>query len=246
MSPTMLPALRRALEAQGLLLLGGFDLEPGESRLADLRPRPAALLLVGNGGSAMWRAARLRRAQSLDAWTERTVGRIAAGFGLSALYPFSDARKDDGPWPFTRWAMRTGRLFASPLGLTIHPTYGLWHAFRAALLLPEPLNGALGPDGDGSPCERCAERPCLDACPVGAFGEAGYDFQACLDHLAGPPNACRARGCLARQACPVGQAWRYEPDHAAFHMEALIEAHGRADRDSAPGCTTAGAGFRWV
>jgi hypothetical protein len=160
MSPSaMLPALRRALDAEGLLLLSGFDLEPDEPRLADLRPRPAALLLVGNRGSTMWHAARPRRAQSLDAWTERTVGRIAAEFGLSALYPFSDARWGDGPWPFTRRAMRTGRMFASPLGLTIHPTYGLWHAFRAALLLPEPLNGALGPDGDGSPCERCAEDP---------------------------------------------------------------------------------------
>ena len=40
------------------------------------------------------------------------------------------------PWPFLTWARRGGAGHVSPLGLNIHPTYGLWHAYRAALLFP--------------------------------------------------------------------------------------------------------------
>jgi hypothetical protein len=32
-------------------------------------------------------------------------------------------------------------------------------------------------------------------------------------------------GCLARQACPVGVEYRYEPEHAAFHMQAFAQRH---------------------
>jgi len=32
-------------------------------------------------------------------------------------------------------------------------------------------------------------------------------------------------GCLARHACPVGQAFRYRPAHAAFHMTAFAAKH---------------------
>jgi hypothetical protein len=34
-----------------------------------------------------------------------------------------------------------------------------------------------------------------------------------------------AHGCLARRACPVGQAYRYTDAQAAFHMRAFRRAH---------------------
>jgi len=56
-------------------------------------------------------------------------------------------------------------LHRSPLGLLIHPEWGLWHSYRGALGLRERLD--LPPhESVASPCESCRERPCLSACPV--------------------------------------------------------------------------------
>lgn len=217
--------LTAALDAEGLQCLGQFHLDEGECLIPDRPVQPSTIAIVGNVGSALWpvfKTARLKRpGLDLDQWTKKTIDRIAMDFGVAALYPF------EGPpyWPFTRWAKRTGSLFASPLGLTIHPVFGLWHAFRAALLFDEPLDGPVEPAE--RPCDRCRDRPCLETCPVGAFTENGYDFEVCLDHVAIADNACRQRGCLARAACPVGQEFRYIDDHAAFHMAQLLKAHGR-------------------
>jgi epoxyqueuosine reductase QueG len=107
----------------------------------------------------------------------------------------------------------------SPLGILIHPRYGLWHAYRAALAIGEeiPL-----PPRDETPdlCGACAGKPCLTTCPVGAFEAAGYDVGACAGHLHDPAGAdCMTAGCRARRVCPVGEA--YAPAQAAFHMAAF-------------------------
>ena len=80
-----------------------------------------------------------------------------------------------------------------------------------------------------SPCETCVARPCLSACPVGAFTGAGYDVAACAAHLGRPAGrACMEGGCLARRACPVGAERAQEPREAAFHMRAFLAARGPA------------------
>jgi hypothetical protein len=223
----LLSALEGQLDRHGLVQLGSFNLDPEETLEVASGPKARAVLIVGNAGSALWqhyaRAREEARPEplSLDRWTRQVIDPIARDGGGRAVYPF------EGPpfQPFTRWAIRSGMMFASPLGLTLHPTFGLWHAFRAAILLPEALPE---PAATGqSPCETCAERPCRDACPVAAFSSSGYDFARCLDHVAGPGETCRGNGCLARAACPIGQDYRYLPEHAAFHMGELLRAHGR-------------------
>ena len=56
------------------------------------------------------------------------------------------------PWlPFQQWARKAEPVHVSPLGVLIHPDYGLWHSYRGALcfdtrLLPCPsLTGAAEP-----------------------------------------------------------------------------------------------------
>ncbi len=189
-------------------------------------PGTAAVVLIGNAGPAMFdRFARERDPERdlLDAWTRDCVDELAIELGARAVYPF-----DTPPLPFLTWARRGGGGHVSPLGLNIHPQFGLWHAYRAALLFgadpglpPQPTSV--------SPCTDCLGRPCLSACPAHAFDGSRYDVGACAGHVhstAGRP--CATAGCLARHACPVGQAYAYRPAQAAFHMKAFITARVRS------------------
>lgn len=214
------------LRANGLQCLGSFELDSGETAVPGRKNQPAAIMMIGNVGSVIWSyydtARQFNPGLTLDQWTENTVSETATEFGLDAVYPFK------GPpyFPFIQWAKRTGTLFSSPIGLTIHPVYGLWIAFRAALLFDYPIKE---PKAEiRSPCDDCIGRPCLSACPVGAFTKEGYDFETCLNHVASPDNGCRQEGCLARIACPIGQQHRYRKTHANFHMQQLLQAHKKA------------------
>jgi hypothetical protein len=217
--------LDAALAGHGLLRFATVVLAEGEIAPAPGRPAPHAAAIVGNAGSAMWEAFRAGRGatESLDAWTRRAIEPIAARLGAEARFAF------DGPpfLPIQALARRSSRFHASPLGLTIHAEFGLWHAFRAALLFADAAADAVA--AEESPCARCAGRPCLTACPVRAFDGTGYDVAACRRHLdAGEPD-CISLGCRARRACPVGAAFRYDPAHAAFHMRAFRAARPRQD-----------------
>jgi ferredoxin len=184
----------------------------------------ATVLLIGNAGPRMFARFASERApleNGLDDWTRTVVDLLAGHCRASALYPF-----EKPPLPFLAWARRARCGHVSPLGLNIHPVYGLWHAFRAALLFAwDPGFPAMkaGP----SPCDTCIDRPCLTACPVGAFSREGYDVAACARHLLVPAGSnCMDGGCLARLACPVGVEYCYAPDQMRFHMAAFRRAQG--------------------
>ena len=88
------------------------------------------------------------------------------------------------------------------------------------LLLPEAIS--LEREEGESPCLSCAEKPCLTACPVGAFTGEGYDVGACAAYLSTDDGkACLEDGCRARGACPLGERYIYQQDHLAFHMAAF-------------------------
>ncbi len=220
-----LAAVVAASQRAGLAVHGAFALDDDEraGALADV----ATIALVGLAGKRGWAAfsaspeAEDGGADPLDRWSRRVVGALATELGARALYPFG------GPphWPFQRWARRAEPMHVSPLGLLIHPIYGLWRGYRGALAFAERL--AVPPfRAAASPCETCVARPCLSACPVGAFTGAGYDVAACAAHLSRPAGrACMEGGCLARCACPVGAEHAHELAQAAFHMRAFLAAH---------------------
>ncbi len=223
--------VERSAGKAGLTVCGAFN--PGEADgVPAVAGRPArSLVMLGNAGPEMWLAFRAApeggdgRPDALDRWSRRVIDRLAGALDAVALYPFG------GPpyHPFVAWAKRAGPVAESPLGILIHPDYGLWHAYRGALAFAEPLGFPSAP-ARPRPCDNCAERPCLKACPVAAFGPDGYDVPACVGHVGAPEGAdCLELGCRARRACPVGTAWRYRPDQARFHMEAFLDARRKTD-----------------
>jgi ferredoxin len=226
--PSDLASLTRRCLAHGLHLRGGFhpEAEDGVPALPDGRPT-GTLVLIGNIGGSLWPTfsgspeAQDGAPHPLNRWTQRVVSQIAAEVGAVTLFPFG------GPpyLPFQRWAMRAEPVAISPLGILIHPDYGLWHAYRGALAFADRL--ALPPRVERPrPCDSCADRPCLSTCPVGAFTGRGYDVPACIDHIAGPAGtACLGGCCLARRACPVGAGYAYETAQGHFHMAAFLSAN---------------------
>lgn len=148
---------------------------------------------------------------------------LASGLGAASLYPFIGP-----PWlPFQRWAQKADRVFVSPLGILIHPKFGLWHSYRGALAFKERLD-LPAPATQASPCDSCRQKPCLTRCPVSAFSGAGYDVVRCRTHISESSGAvCVDGGCLARLACPIGGGYRHDRGQASFHMRAFRD--GRDD-----------------
>lgn len=217
------------LAASGLTAMGRFTIAADE---AAARPELAGrqAMLFGNAGGAMWEAFR-QSPESADGardpmnrWTQRIAGDALGGIDQAeALFPFGDAI-----WPFQRWTKRALGVEASPLGLLIHPDWGLWFALRCAVLLPEPQQAVPAIEKPIHPCDACVEKPCLSACPVGAFSVAGYNVSACRSWLESRASSvestarnCMEAGCGAREACPVGRHWRYDGDQIRFHMAAF-------------------------
>jgi hypothetical protein len=223
-----LATLQSEAEARGLALRGGFHPEP-----QDGVPRfpgggtVLTVVLFGFVGRLQWPAFASSaeyadgRPNPLDRWSQRLIDEIGSRYGALGLYP-----SQGPPWlPFQRWAQRAESVYPSPLGLLIHPDYGLWHAYRGALgfrtriALPEPIRRS-------NPCEACSSKPCLCACPVSALAPGHYNHAACGKHVAsGAGWDCLHESCRARRSCPIGSQHRYGPEQSTFHMRAFIGAY---------------------
>lgn len=221
-----LDTIRAALEPHGLFLRGSVNFSEGEAvpALSDGSPA-ASVLLIGNIGSSLWPAFSHWREQRsdrggsdpLDTWSKDVIQTVAATANATPWFP------SDPPWqPFQQWAMRAEGLKASPLGILIHPVYGLWHGYRGALGFADRVAHAPATAAP-HPCEHCPDKPCLTTCPAGAVHPAAFDASACRGHLRSREGqgGCMRSGCLARDACPVGAAYRYNGDQLRFHMAAL-------------------------
>lgn len=225
------------LSIRGALEFGSTDLalSPGGTGglvapLLSSGETARGVLLIGYFGGAIWpsfdawRTANPDLKDPLDDWSRAVIAPIAQAAGAEAAFP------SDRPFhPFQQWAMAAEGLRPSPLGMLIHPAYGLWHGYRGAVLF-----GRRSPLTEGSwlllrnagvehPCDSCEDRPCLSACPVEAFRPGGFDVQACRSHLKTESgrSGCMKSGCKARDACPVGRTHRYPDAQIRFHMAAF-------------------------
>jgi ferredoxin-like protein FixX len=223
-------------QSHGLVVRGGFTVEE-DDRVPEIQPGVAAseLVLFGNAGSSLWEKFSASAEYSdgledpLNRWSERIGKQIAREVSGLALFPFG------GPpyQPFIRWASKAESLNSSKLGILIHPRYGLWHAYRFAVALPEPESFLPTEEttrvAETDICEKCIEQPCLKTCPVDAFTVSGYKVAACYGFLTDNPQSdCRKTTCQARLSCPEGKNFHYQQQHAQFHMDAFINS--MADR----------------
>ena len=206
-----LSEIETRLAAHQLEILGGFHAEAD----AALPVGTTTLLLIGPKEPGFWQHLTAQpewdgAPDPVDRWSRRVIGQLACDIGAKALFPFG------GPpyHPFYQWALRTGRVWDSPVRLLVHAGQGLMVSFRGALALKEHITV---PPAATKPCADCTA-PCLAACPAGALGETGYDVPACRAYLSAGDRDCMKAGCLVRRACPVTQAYARMPEQSAYHM----------------------------
>tara|TARA_R110000868_G_scaffold4155_58_gene25756 strand:- start:2068 stop:2769 length:702 start_codon:yes stop_codon:yes gene_type:complete len=225
----MIERLNALLGDTGLFVRAGFHPEAADGVPALPGGAPArTVVLVGNAGTDMWdafvRGGDRRVRDPLDSWLRPRVEAAAVSAGAHPVFP------NDGPpfVPVQDWAARAEPVYRSPIGIMIHPDYGLWHVYRAALLFADRIDvppGAAEREERPSPCESCANRPCLTVCPADAFLPDRFDAPACAAHVESAAGTnCRERGCLARRACPVGREYRYGREQQEFHTAAMLAA----------------------
>ena len=177
------------------------------------RQRPLGLI-VGNT-RYFWRVFReavdadpkLRNAVNpIDEYTEARIGFATAALGRSTLVSFVHVT-DPAPLPIQRMAQSGGLAFLSPSHLSIHPTYGPWIAFRAAIVVDDDELPPASAPGD-SPCTGCS-RPCLPA------------LEAAVASTRDPTVTSLGEAwplwAKVRDVCPVGRAHRYGDDQIRYH-----------------------------
>jgi hypothetical protein len=218
--------LDQRLHEYGLFARGVTRLTAAEIETYGFAVGKPALVLVGNIGSSYWpifsQSAEYfdGTADPLDRWSRRVAHEITSELPLQPVYPFA------GPpyYPFQQWAQRAEALEQTPVGVMMHPEFGLWHSYRFALLGAEFDSPEKSLQTE-SPCLACATQPCLHRCPVDAFDGNGYDVDRCASFLLQTPQAeCHSRGCLARYACPVATELSYLPEQGKFHLAAFLNA----------------------
>lgn len=146
----------------------------------------------------------------MDRWSRRVIGVWAGQIGGRAIFP------SDGPPypPIFRWALDSRRFWQSPVGMLVHARMGLFTSFRGAVILTDALPLAAPAP---SPCDDCP-RPCLTACPAGAFTPA-YQVPECHAWLDLPQGKdCLTSGCRVRRACPLSRDCGRLPEQSAWHM----------------------------
>ena len=218
MQTPQLSVISQRLAREGFTALGSFLVRESDAVPAE---NARYAVLAGNAGADMF--ARFskdcnRLEDRLDTWCRQVIDPIGHELGARVMYPF-----DRPALPFQKWARRAGAGFVSPLGLNIHPEYGLWHAYRALLVFDKiPADSDLPRMVGRSPCDACATRPCLQACPVRAFDGKQFNAGLCRIYLMKRRGRdCLNNGCKARLACPAGKRYRYDREQMQFHMAAF-------------------------
>ncbi len=208
--------LAQALDQAGLNRQHIFDCASLPAALSATLAAPAELgqlILIGHAGRRLWdcvQAAQQDDPNPIDTYSIATVDRIFEQFlpgrTRRCCYP--------GPTPIGLQAL--GRLAGwhhpTPFMVGIDPHWGSWFAYRLVLLVDSHFPPTPTVDRE-HPCLNCVSQPCLAACPPQALARPGsdplFDFARCRSWRLRPDSPC-AEGCLARQACPVGSAHRYD------------------------------------
>lgn len=197
--------------------------------------RPLSVVVIGNRGGRFWSSLvrdEIRADHPVDQYS-RQVTEAA----LPALRPARSVLVYPGDCRFSLLALGHVLGWGAPswLGVSIHPAFGTWFAYRAVVVTDAVLPRRVLDPGEDA-CAACPGHDCLAACPVDAPGPPGhFALSRCIDYRLADASPCAER-CLAREACPVGQGHRYPEDLVAHVYRRSLASIARwADEGRSPG-----------
>lgn len=181
------------------------------------------LVLIGHGGRRMWeklQEGEMMPPDPVDRCSQTLTGRFIRDYldYSPVLWLYPDARYLVA---LQQMGEAAGWSFPSPLGTGISPVYGVWFAYRAAFL----TDAELAPTREAAaspPCDACAAKQCIAACPAGAVRTAALDSDGCARHRLSLGSPCVDR-CLARLACPKFPEHRYGLSQIQYHYRHSLE-----------------------
>ena len=240
----LLHNITAALAPVGLNLIGTTArseyeaLVPSQYHLKQRFPETETVVVIGNGGGEFWKHFReyaearpgyfQQHEHPLDVYTVAVMrARLtplldATRTQYRLIYPFQFFSGLTVSFMHLAQAARLSR--PSILGVQLHPRYGPWLAWRAAVLIDHDLPALPAPAQDFDPCSTCVERPCITACPAQAVSAAqGWGLLACTQHRLRVPTDCAER-CHARYTCVYGREHRYPEDELAYHQRLSLAA----------------------
>jgi epoxyqueuosine reductase len=217
------------LFAKGLNLFSILDYSTlpknAQASLADFHfPLTAStrIVLIGHGGKSLWGRLQINAAtpDPIDQYSQAAA--IAFAKETLGENEYRLIYPSDEPIALQQLGTMAGWHTPSPLGLGIHPHWGLWYAYRAALLTNATLPVMVEPTPK-RPCDRCLEKPCLSSCPAGALSEARQiSMDQCAAYRLSDTTSCGDR-CLARMSCAVSNEHRYTLEQIQYHYRLSLE-----------------------
>lgn len=149
------------------------------------------LCLIGNGGKSLWEKLPHPldvKTHPIDHYTKIQMINVAKSIEseIEILFP-----NDSYTLPLQKLGRTLNLCTQSPIGLDIHPFFGLWFAFRGVFLVSNMHSPTL--DKSVMPCDSCVDKPCLQ-----------------ISNIA-----------LARTKCPIGNDHQYIEEQIKYHQSAL-------------------------
>ena len=173
-------------------------------------------ILIANAGPKFWNSMQVAGFGGVDPVDNYSIflaQRYASEYLVAnseILYP------SDYPISLREIGSRTGWSFPSPIGITIHPRYGTWYAYRALFLVNTQIPATPVPNMK-NPCDICDSKPCQSVCPVTAVGDIGaFDLDGCARFRIEDESPCSYQ-CISRNACPIGTEFRYTTEQMKYH-----------------------------
>jgi epoxyqueuosine reductase len=217
------------LTAKGLNLFAVLDYnslpDTAQSCLTDFSfPMTAStrIVLMGHGGRALWEKLHIDGSTPNPIDQHSKAAALAFAKEVLGESEFHLIYPGDTPIALQQLGTIAGWHTPSPLGLGINPRWGLWYAYRAALLTNAelPVIVELPPE---RPCDRCLEKPCLSSCPAGALAnDRQIGIDQCASYRLSDNSSCNDR-CLARMSCPVSNEHRYTLEQIQYHYRLSLE-----------------------
>ena len=209
------------LESRGINLFHAFDTSDIAGIIGnavpdlDLSPYPTTVL-TAHAGFKFWQSMKLVGIQGddpVDRYSVLLAQEYAERFlncQAEILYP------SDYPISLVSIAEKAGWNYVTPMGISIHPHYGTWFAYRTLFLIKTQLAPTPRLIAE-HPCESCMDKPCQTVCPSGAVTEIGsFNLEACARYRIQDDSPCSYQ-CQSRNVCPVGAQYKYVPEQMKYH-----------------------------